>query len=326
MPKLVTRRSRRFGAVTPMRAVGMGIGYGAVTGYKAYMRGAGSQTRVKREREFSNRTNTTQRDVTTRYVRRRMPPYKRRRWVSFVKKTRAVELAQQPLQVYQALLKSSKTVTLGEQWTEGVLLKDNNMPNQADLVNMFKDAYGGGGLPTDYDSRRLYLKSCTLDLQIKNIGTEQCIIDVYHIKARKSYQSSAGGTSNSLNDIWNDCFGDSTAVGAVSAANAALTPFDVPSFCKYFLVKSKREYIISPDQVVTMQLRDPRNLMLQGRLLNLGRFGTLAEGYLMQIRGVPEDTLAASGLTSAVVAWSAQTTYHYAVPPGYTTESIGQSK
>lgn len=309
---------RRFNATVPVQ-----VASGQFTKRR---RGSASSTTSAGSRTRESAVLSTQRDAQLRYVRKRMPRWRRKRWVSFVRKVNHIEQQAQPLQIYQSVLKKSKTVPSGEQWTDGVLLKDNNMPNQGDLVNIFKDAYGGSGLTTDYDNRRIYLKAAVMDLQIKNIGSEQAIVDVYHIRARKTYQASASSTSDTLNDIWNDTFGDMSTVGSVSSTNPCLTPFDNPSFCKCFLVLRKTEIIISPDQVVTMQLRDPRNRMLQGRMLNLGRFGPLCEGYLMQIRGVPEDTESSSGLTGATIAWSAQSTYHYALPPGSSVESIGQSK
>lgn len=286
--------------------------------------GSRTQTRTKRRRRNNPRAVTTQKDVALRYVRTRMPARQRRKWVGFVRRVNAVAQSTQPLQVYQALLKGSVSTTLGTQYTNGVLLKDVAYTNQSDIVNLFKDAYGGTGTVSEYDGRRIFLKAAVLDLQIKNTGTEQCILDVYRVVCRKASNNSYAN----LLAQWTDCFGDSLAVGAVTDTNPALTPFDVPSFCKYWKILEKKEFIITADQLVTMQIRDPRNRVIQGRYMQntSGGMPGLTEGYLFQVRGCPEDSIAASGLSIAAIAWSAQTTYHFAYPPGGQVETIGQSK
>lgn len=274
------------------------------------------------ERSTSGGSVTTQHDVSTRYRRKRMPYRKRKRWVRFTRRVRHVELQQQPLQIYQQLTKNSATQGTGVQGQAGLYLLDVNAANQGHLTSLFKSVYGGAGGVTEYASRRLFLKSACIDLQLKNTGTEQCIIDMYWCRTRQNINS-----TSVIGSLFDAGVTAMTGLGTITASNPCLTPFDNPDFCKMFKIYKKTEYLISPDQVITLQQRTAKNRMFQGRNLFYAAGalrGTFA--FFFQVRGVPENTVDESGLTGWSIAWSSQTTIHYAIPPGSQGESIDQTK
>lgn len=277
---------------------------------------------VTSRNETSPTSVTTQHDVSTRYRRRRMPARKRKRWVRFTRRVRHVELQMQPLQIYQHLTKNSATAAGGTQGQAGLYLLDTNASGQGHLTSLFKTVYGLTGAITEYGPNRLYLKSACIDLQLKNTGTEQCIIDMYWCRTRANIND-----TSAIGSLFDAGITNMTAYGAITTTNPALTPFDNPNFCKMFKILKKTEYLISPDQVVTLQQRQAKNRYFQGRNLFYAAGalrGTFA--FFFQVRGVPENTADASGLTGWSIAWSSQTTIHYAIPPGVSSETIDQTK
>lgn len=288
-------------------------------------RGTGSPTTTQtRTRSGTIESSTTDNyDKTVRYVRKRMPRYKRKRWVGFTRKVQHVQLQMNPLRIYQCAEQGVWTGT--SQITFGTLLYDQ-LSNAADVQNIFKDAYGGAGGLSDYLNKRIYLKSASLDFQIVNSSaTNSNVLDVYEIRARKPCSQSYADISA----MWADTFSELSGVGAVSLTYPAMTLFDNPNFLKHFLVVKKTEYICDAGKLVTLNLRRPRNGYISGRQMeqNLTCIPGWTVGYVVQVRGQPANSVNPAGLASSQGFWSVQKSYHYALPPGAdNSETVGQSK
>lgn len=296
------------------------------TGVRTAFRGNGSPTRTQTntKRRTITASATDNYDKSVRYVRKRMPSLKRRKWVSFSRKVQHVNLQMNPLRIYQSVEKGVNSGAIGEQSSQGTLLYDDFLSN-ADTLNIFKDAYGGAAAPTDYLARRVYLKSASLDLQFQNTGSVAAIVDVYQIRIRRGTVT----TYNTLLDMWNDTFAEMATVGIVGAANPQMTPFDNPNFCKHWLVVKKTEFVLDASKIITMNIRKPKNGFINGRNLEQSRSGLVGwtEGFFWQIRGAPANNASSSGLASHTVTYGVQKSYHYAYPPGIDPqETIGQTK
>jgi len=182
-----------------------------------------------------------------------------------------------------------------------------------DLQQMFYDAYGVASLAT-IDQKRLIIKSAVLDIQLTNSGTQGCVIDVYRIRLRNVWN-----TTDNLFTVWNTTFNDQNTISVKASDDPAVTPFQNPSFCKFFKVMDKREILLGSGNTTTMQLRRPGNRWVQGRRVANEPHGLrgLEEGFLIQARGMPVTNAGPLYQLAAVnLTWSYQKTYNYALPVG----------
>jgi hypothetical protein len=199
----------------------------------------------------------------------------------------------------------------------------DEMTDFYDLTNIFKDAYGGSGLPDGYTNKRIYLKSACMDVQFMS-QADNCIIDVYYVTLRKPSQI----LFSNMNNCWQNSFAQLANVGTVAESNVANTPFSNPAFCKQWLVTKKVQYLVDSGKNVTLQLRMPKNGYVHGRNIDINRCGLpgWTKGVFWQVRGVPGTTAEVTGILAHSVTYSVQKNYVYALPPGPTDETIGQSK
>lgn len=266
---------------------------------------------------------TTQRDVVSTGTRKQSRSLRR-----FAKRVRLALAAEAPRQIYMAQGKGNTSWagaagTQPVQDVRGVYLGDLNTSAQGDLWNIFKDSYSLAAV-ADAEKYKISLRNMTLDLQIKNTGTEQCYVTVYRIMARQNVDSTAD-----LNSLWQTYFSDMGSVGAVTYDHPGMTPYHVPNFVRYFKIMAKSEFIIKPDESVSLQLRRFVNRTINGRILQDidGALQGFTCGLLFTVRGVPENTADNSGLTGYNLSWSYQTSYFYQeVPNSQTGDEIGQTK
>lgn len=262
---------------------------------------------------------STQHDVVNRYRKKRMPKRRRRRWVSFVKKVRAVELAAQPLQFYGYQRTDRVTGAVNLQTYNSYMIGGTTVTNNDELYQIFQQAYSTLSI-ADASENIIYMKSISLDIQITNTGLSGCIIDVYKVVCRKTYNSAVtvhGQYTGALGELAAPSGG-----GSVTTTNPSLTAFDAPNFCSYWKIISKKEILLGVNQTTTMQLRNARNKRIDGKLLSTSpqAIPGYTVAYLFMIRGVPEFS-AVSRLAATDVTFAAQYNLKYAIPPGKTAES-----
>lgn len=294
---------------------------GAYIASKVRGRFAGSRTATIRGKQGIESTiNTTQNDARTRYRYKRQPARRRRRYVRQVRLFDHLMGKKQPLQTMTMQKTQNASAAVDKQISFGVELFTTQVPApENDLQQLFYDAYAVGTL-ANIDQKRLLVKSAVLDVQMTNIGTQGCVIDVYRVKLRNVWNA-----TDSLYNIWNTTFGDQTTITAKDSTNPAVTPFQNPSFCKYFKVMDKREILLGAGLTTTFQLRRPGDRWIQGRRVANEPHGlrSLCEGFLFQVRGMPVNNTGIYQLAAVNVAWSYQKTYNYALPVGAeTNESI----
>jgi len=296
-----------------------------------------TKTRTTRRRQIAPRMNSFQNDVAPRYAYKRMPSYRRRKWVNAVKRNLHMDMAQQPLQIATTTSVRERTATYdqGGNWSKmcgGTTWSGVAFDTNDEILNVFQDAYNlTGATVADIVAAclpyKIQIKSIVLDVQIKNVAEDACIVDVYLLKCRARHNE-----SQAVHTQFSEALNDLTAVarsGAtqISATNPVVTAFDAPDFCSIWKVLRKTEVIIAPGQTVTKQIRSPGNRMIDGRRLTdcpQCLPGTLA--LFFTFHGAPSsdaDGAGNPGIAASSLVFTSQTVVHYATPPGSLTKEAG---
>jgi len=281
---------------------------------------------VQRSRQPSRAAKTTQSSVLTtqydqslRYRKKRMPKRRRRRWTSFVKRVRAVELAAQPMQFYGFQRSERTTGGVNVQTVASALIGGTTVPNNDELYQIFQQAYGTTSV-ADAAENIIYMKSISLDIQLSNVLSTAAIVDVYVLQARKTFniaQDADAQWSAAMLEL-----ASPTGGGTVTPGNVSTTLFDAPNFCSYWKILSKKEILLGAGQVTTMQLRNARNKRIDGKALatNPQAIPGYTKCMFFMIRGVPENP-ALPRTAATDIVWSYQINVKYAIPPGKTSEA-----
>lgn len=275
-----------------------------------------SGTRTLSKRSTDSGPITTQYDLSRRYRRKPMPKYKRKRWVGFTKRVRHVMLQQQALSSYTYDFASLVSWAIDNQATFGWMLGGVNAPNNDEIFQAFRSAYGTGLTITTVDDYKLFIKSMSMDIQIRNTGTSAAILDVYTCLARSSENTAGERVDTQYLRLYSEQIGGS--LGSPNPANPASTPFQNPLWCSKWKIINKKEILLGAGSVTTMQLRNAANKMFYGKTLesNNSYIPGYTRCYLFQIRGVPEADGLFGRLAAGSIAVGCQWTVVYALPPG----------
>lgn len=266
-----------------------------------------------RSRGYASRgVMSRQHDQSTRFrVGRRRPTRRVRR---FVRRVQNIINSDAPLQTYTVKSTANGTSNVNEVGFYGVGLytDDTTFP---DLTQIFTDAYGASPVLNPNVSGRVYLKNAVLDVEVKNTGAAEMIMDVYELVLRKDTSSSADISSQ-----FGTLFGAQQTITSKSAADVSNTVFENPVFCQHFKVLKKREVLILPSEIITMQMRLSKDRLLEADTINEVRSGIpkLTRYFFLMWHGPPDPTAGAGGTpaiaaTTMTVSW--QKSYKYALAP-----------
>ena len=245
---------------------------------------------------------TQEHDRQTIYRRRRMPRRKRRRWIRFVKKVKAVDerqLGKNTVLINTQLTRSSGTTAY--QSITGFNLygagsPDNDKTHLGDLgeigrriLNLAADQTWVKGESVG-DTTRVKFTSAVLDLTIRNNCTKDGAldtnavleVDIYEIFSKKRFAyGSSGGEYNP--ESWRQLFRadinrevgiyDRVAVGAaneIAPSDRGATPFEFGTAIKQYGIKiaKKTKIYLRPGSVFTYQARDPKSHTFSMQRLN----------------------------------------------------------
>lgn len=303
---------------------------GAVFPYAAAAVGAGAASyaasRTSTRRAIEPRVNTFQHDTQSRYRKKRMPRRKRRRWVSFVKKVRHIDLNMQPLQIYtqEGVANQIAVANVGNYW--GRMCGGIGVPFNDEITQCFLNAYNLGSAAA-CAAYKLFIKSICLDVEITNNGSYPVILDSYSLVCRKAYDNPI-----TLSAQYVQALGEVAATasgGTISATKTALTLFDAPNFCSYWSVLKKTEHIIGSGNTITLQMRIPSDRYIDGKTLVYAQQGMpkFTRAFFFTWHGQPSNRGASGAAqfdsTNLTIGW--QTVVHYAVPPSSTTKEAGRT-
>lgn len=236
---------------------GYKVAKAAGSAYKAY-RNYQSKAQGK---ATSARGVTTQYDRSLIYRRKRMPWRKKRSWVNFNKRVRAVQMKN---------VSSTNQVFSG-----GLTLTCSGTTQVFDACHL----YGGNGIgasepgstdltacfvndnPSTTAAKTLHFESAVLDVTITNHGFEShvasCELDIYEILVRKR------GDFVGLKDLFNQSSVDTPDLGgstsALTLGSRGCTPFQIPLACSWIKIIKKTKYFLGVGNTCTYQVRLPRN-------------------------------------------------------------------
>lgn len=279
----VVRRRPVHNYVRAVRAVGAAAGVAR----RAYL----SYTRTKKPSNSSSSAVSYQHDIRTDYRRKRMPIKKRKRWVGFVKKVRAVEFKDHASNhVVRAYKSPVFTVTHSGKANQGY----QNMTNvglygvstgledstvTGDMLDIWQE-WKGKANPTS-DGQKLCFTSAVTDIYVTNTGTNTMILDVYESVIKKDLPN----TINLFSDSPAAAMPNASATDILLPSNyAGVTPFQLPYYTKYCKILKKTKHVISPGQCITWQHRDPKNHVFKGNDFDVAGGYTMAgKAYLTRI-------------------------------------------
>lgn len=237
---------------------------------------------------------TTQHDHQNVYRKSYMNKYKKKKWKSFVKKVRAVEIADRGLttalynNIFTYTADANTSQCIGEVHLYG--FKSNIGSTCAgvnDLATIIDNDYRTTfstnlmtasdeiiysyakveGQITGHTIDKLFFESAVLDVTISNPNTTTIELDVYRIVYKKQLK----GNFTSLKNLYDTATGteytntvtknDLTNKPQLTISSRGATPFEigVASSMGNLKIVKKEKFLITAGQCVTMQIRDSTN-------------------------------------------------------------------
>lgn len=262
---------------------------------------------------------TNQRDYASRYVRSRGNRGAGRRSRRFRYRVMQTVNANQPLSIYTKLGAAAGISAINTQNYYGVGLYTTQQADQPDLKDLLTDAgiNIAAAAPNPALSSKVVIKSCCLDVQFRNIGAADLILDIYEILNVRDVDTTAA-TSVQFDDF----FKQMTTITAANSINPAVSIFENPVFCRHYKVLSKKETTIPAGDLVTMQMRygKDRSITASSVLNYKGALPKLAKFYFFMWHGIPDTAAAQIAATSVSLTW--QKSYKYAIMSGRTTAQV----
>lgn len=279
MPKF-SYRARRYGLL-PRGAIG--AARGAMTAYNAARSIQRFYRRFKKHGRYGAGL-TNQYDRANIYKKKRMPYRKRKRWVKFVNKVRAVEnktLGTRTRVFNNRILITSPdlgTSTTPKQLFQSLTLYGNMddataHPQLGQVRNDIRQLLVDD--PDIATSGKVQMISGIFDMTLVNASVDAfnnamgIELDVYLIRASSRFEVVTGGTDawGSLEAIMNNSLTATDAIGSKSKLNVddlGATPFDFTTALSWAKIKiiSKKKYFLPSGNQMTYQIRDPKNRML----------------------------------------------------------------
>lgn len=255
-----------------------------------------------------------QHDQRTTYVARRGRGRGRRRRYGY--RIQNALLRMEPLQTYTTKESVNATSNVNQNGMFGVGLFTTSMVDQPDLENISTDA----GTSTSNTSR-FWIKSACLDVEFKNTGSNEIIMDVYTLLLRQDTDATANMYSQF--QTYFNMQGTITGKDFVDVAN---TVFQNPEFCKYYKVLSKREIQLQSGSIAALQMRRGKDLYVPVSSITTNNTGIpgVTKFFFFMWHGPPDATAGTEGAAAVgatTVTFSYQKSYTYGLVPGARTTS-----
>lgn len=246
---------------------------------------------------------TSQYDKKTIYYKKRMPRYKRRRWVSFVKKVRSAvmkDLGTRTIirnnQLTGSIADDTQNILACSVYGADGLTATTNQcghgdlreifTNEATLVATSKALFGSAVLDITMTNQSTLVNAATYPSE--NTSLE---IDVYELMYRKKADATWIGQlllfgANNTDKI-------NSANPEITIGTRGATPFDLPDALALGGVNilKKTKYFLSAGQCATYQFRDPRNRTIQKDVIDDADSNYIlpyvTKTFLIVYRGVP---------------------------------------
>lgn len=290
--------------------------YGTYRNIRNRLNAGRSYTRTNTKRGTSGTGVTRQHDFKNQYYKKRMPRYKKRKWVSFVKKVRAVhnkDLGTKTI-VFNNTKSNTVTSSTTQAWDFFTLygVNGNSSGNElgtGDLNTIFQNC-----TLSTVNMDKITFKSAVLDLTFANTGTTKLEVDLYHWTFWGKGRS-LSFTDASVSAATQTGTDDPNGLGnlqALQILQRGVTPFDMPALIRNLqaTIVKKVKYFIEVGDTITYQIRDPKEHVISENDVNLGNINNLAQPRLTQ--GVLFIAKPITGGGFAGTAWSIGATRKYA--------------
>lgn len=215
-----------------------------------------SRTTTKQKSKNTSEPGVTNEyQVKTIYRRRRMPRYKKKKWVSFYKKTSAVidsRLATKTMLINDAY---DVTNVINEQTFSAYMLyglygqDKNGFAGNSDVARVLQN------YPV---TSTAIFKSAIMDMTLVNKGTISLEVDLYHVVFWKKNNDKNFDDTVTRAVAETDLTAGTTTL---SLKTRGATPFDIPQIMRQTGMKilKKIKYFLGAGNCATYQIRDARN-------------------------------------------------------------------
>lgn len=305
---MVARRKRSsrssFGRYLPAARAGLRVARSALRYGRSF-----SSSQASRRKFATPHPITGEHDSRTVYRRKRMPRRRRRQWVSFVRRTKAV---------IQKSLAPSFLIRLRQQTVTSLSGKQSQYSGHVALgVNSFSDtnfqdlsairdrvnAFAATGGPvTSWQPDRFQVTGWMCETQITNTGAETAYIDLYYYRTKRDVASVVGGNVfGGITAAWQhglSSLGTNAPVGGSSLdiSDYGVTPFNNTYLPRFITFYRKTRVKLGPGGVTQVETRSGKNYWVNwDAVAEKSMVRNMTEGIYMVAYGTPNlvDTIAA---------------------------------
>lgn len=266
----------------------------------------------RRVRSRSSGIVSRQRDQSSRYRSSNRRRSRRSGGNSkFAYRVMNVLLNDQPLQIYTHRGAVNLASAVDAQSFYGVGLYNTQYIGQADLYQIFTDAGFAPGTEAE-QGRKIHIKSACLDVELRNNGGSDVIMDVYELLNRKAYP----GTDD-YDDQFSDCYAAQGTITAASVLDPAVSIFENAVFCQYYKVLSKREVLIPAGELITMQMRISKDheISCQTLINDVNAVPRISKLFFFMWHGPPDKNTTMPRITTTDLTLTWQKSYKYGLSP-----------
>lgn len=320
------RRQRSFGSVARRAAAVAGAGWRIGSKLRSALAGSSAK---RNETGFV----TNQYDVKTLYRKKRMPRFRKRRWLKFKRRVLSATNAQGAKQclVFRRVL--APTVSVNAQSVISAMLygysrstvatsgTDVGCKDLQDIWDAWENtaAAGDSGVPG-----KINFTSAVLDIELGNVGGDgyanSLTVDVYHVRCKKRPIEDSVDFMRGFAELFDAGLNagnmpnmSSNNTIQLDDAQSGITPFCNPKFCRYVDILSVKKVLLSVGQNTHFQLRLSKDKVYSHTYTeasDTALYPGWTEGYLFIVQGVT-----ALGQFSAPVQYvmNATRTYHFRV-------------
>jgi len=283
-----------------------GAYHGAKLGYRsgmAYKRGRSRTRSVPKKRARFSRTFSrgrsrarsnpgaigTQHDVSFVYKKRRMPRRRRRAWVKFTRKVKAVNL-KNTAQHHNVFLRNGAFTSVADK--QGFVQVHTAMGLNGDAdtndVSRLLDLAVASARILKKDAGRIIVSGWMVETQVSNVGTVGGYVDLYYWRCK----SKVPAALPSVADVWVNGLSDLDTLFPVGGSpldiqDYGVTPFQSPNFSRLVNVYMKKRIFLAPGGVTQVETRSGKNYYRNYSVDEEYSMDKCTEGILMVTYGTP---------------------------------------
>lgn len=274
MPHHLVRRRYGFNPYAVARTAGRAVGFARQAWnyrnkFTRMNRGGGSKTDAPKDL-MRDSAVTRFGDSRTLYVKKTRGRRRRKVWRKFVKKVRAVNEKDRPTtcilrtdQYLPACIANNQAVitvplfsianSSGAAW--------NDMKAFLDVMNQLADI-------TEV-RQKYYIKYGNMDVSVSNTSSKNMLVDAYWCIAQRDCKEQPdqlfqkGVIQQSMTFTQGEV-DTSTLGGGVDTVTPGVTPFQAPTFCRYWKIYKKSRYNLPPGGNLELQMTDHKRRFHDG--------------------------------------------------------------